>query len=219
MLFHPDKCTTLPVTRNRRTKNRDYQLHGHTLQTVESAKYLGITIQKDLQWNEHINNLFKGQQNTGRLAPVPSENRPTRRTSGPSWNTPAQCGIPMKEIDKIEVIQRRAARFVLRRCVKEMLEQLEWPSLQRQRHEARLTWMFKIRHQLSATDGLREKLHPLPQRQRRVYKQQLSLIQCRTTSRQSSFRPRTIRDWNLLPQNVAEADTLDTFVSSLSTAN
>ncbi|XP_019627203.1 PREDICTED: polycystic kidney disease protein 1-like 2 [Branchiostoma belcheri] len=40
MSFHPGKCQTLRVTRSRRPLQYDYQLHGHTLKTVPSVKYL-----------------------------------------------------------------------------------------------------------------------------------------------------------------------------------
>ena len=32
-------------------------MHGHTLDSVSSAKYLGITIQQDMDWDNHINNV------------------------------------------------------------------------------------------------------------------------------------------------------------------
>jgi hypothetical protein len=34
-----------------------YKLHGHTLKTVESAKYLGYTSTSDLRWNDHVINI------------------------------------------------------------------------------------------------------------------------------------------------------------------
>ena len=38
MSFHPGKCSNLPVTRSRNPLRYDYCLHGHTLETVTSAK-------------------------------------------------------------------------------------------------------------------------------------------------------------------------------------
>ena len=34
-----------------------YTLHNQNLSETDSAKYLGLTITSDLQWNQHINNI------------------------------------------------------------------------------------------------------------------------------------------------------------------
>ena len=57
MAFHPGKCTMLPVTRSRNLLHHDDCLHGHILEKVTSAKYLGVTLCSDLSWDMHINNL------------------------------------------------------------------------------------------------------------------------------------------------------------------
>ncbi|VDI32648.1 Hypothetical predicted protein [Mytilus galloprovincialis] len=36
-------------------KRTSYSLHGHRLETIDSGKYLGLTISKDLTWSNHIN--------------------------------------------------------------------------------------------------------------------------------------------------------------------
>ena len=57
MLFHPAKCVSLPITRSRSPLDYSYELHSHTLDSVSSAKYLGITIPQDMDWDNHINNV------------------------------------------------------------------------------------------------------------------------------------------------------------------
>ena len=53
------------------------------------------------------------------------------------------------DIDKLEMVQRRSARFVLNKkdrydSVTEMLSFLGWPSLQSRRIEAKLVMLYKI---------------------------------------------------------------------------
>jgi hypothetical protein len=57
MQFHPEKCNSLSVTRSQTPFHTSYILKGHTLESVTTAKYLGITISKDMNWDTHINNI------------------------------------------------------------------------------------------------------------------------------------------------------------------
>ena len=57
MAFHPGKCTSLPVTGIWKPLEHQYELHGCILETVSSAKYLGVIISRDMNWSEHINNV------------------------------------------------------------------------------------------------------------------------------------------------------------------
>jgi len=51
MEFHPDKCQVLTISRKRNPERYKYVLHGHKLQHVDSAKYLGVTMTSDFSWN------------------------------------------------------------------------------------------------------------------------------------------------------------------------
>ena len=54
MEFHPAKCNVQSITRKRNRITLPYTLHGHVLEEVTSAKYLGINMINDMTWNEHI---------------------------------------------------------------------------------------------------------------------------------------------------------------------
>ena len=56
MTFHPDKCSVLAIT-NKKNPVKHNLLHNHTLESVSSAKCLGITLQSDLKWTQHTNNI------------------------------------------------------------------------------------------------------------------------------------------------------------------
>ena len=53
MRFNPAKCQIMHLSRTK-TVSKYYELCNVILETVESAKYLGITISKDLRWHNHI---------------------------------------------------------------------------------------------------------------------------------------------------------------------
>ena len=47
MCFHPEKCIVIRVPGKRQFHQTSYTLHGHTLDVVDSGKYLGVTFNKD----------------------------------------------------------------------------------------------------------------------------------------------------------------------------
>ena len=70
MSFNASKCNSLNIVHGRRKDVRpfNYKLHGQTLETVNSSKYLGVTINNSLTWSEHVANISaKGKQKVGFL--------------------------------------------------------------------------------------------------------------------------------------------------------
>ena len=57
MEFNPDKCEMIRITKKKDHIIFPYKLHNFELKSAETAKYLGITISKDLNWKSHINNV------------------------------------------------------------------------------------------------------------------------------------------------------------------
>ena len=57
MEFNPGKCQVLHITSARQPVLSQYILHGQILETVDSVKYLGVTISQDLNWNNHISSI------------------------------------------------------------------------------------------------------------------------------------------------------------------
>ena len=56
MKFNVAKCHSMRVTRPMHHKQIlfDYSLHNQTLENVQSAKYLGITITDNIDWDQHV---------------------------------------------------------------------------------------------------------------------------------------------------------------------
>ena len=59
MKFNVSKCHSMRVTRLHPSRHIDfnYTLHQQTLEQVQSAKYLGLTITDDLDWGQHISEI------------------------------------------------------------------------------------------------------------------------------------------------------------------
>ena len=57
MEFNPSKCQVVQVTGSRKPINCIYRLHGHVLETVTSAKYLGVDVSSGLTWSPHIDRI------------------------------------------------------------------------------------------------------------------------------------------------------------------
>ena len=154
MEFQPKKCQVL-ITRKKTPILYYYILHGQVLEHVQSAKYLGCTFNKDLDWSEHIQNIsnkangtlafLRRNLNIGSTRVKSQANhsflRPILEYSSTVWDPYHKIGIHRKEM-----VQRRAARYVSNRyrnisSVGEMLD-LEWENLERRRQLARLAMLY-----------------------------------------------------------------------------
>ena len=64
MEFHRDKCQVLKISRKRVKIEHNYTIHKHSLKETKSAKYLGVTIDNELKWNEQTQMVKKKANNT-----------------------------------------------------------------------------------------------------------------------------------------------------------
>ena len=118
MKCNASKCYVLPV---KKKTVYMYQLDNTFLQEVSNNPYLGLNISDDLTWNYHINAMCKKASSTlgflkrnlkmcpkeTRLSAYISLVRSTLEYGAVIWDPFTQ-----NEIDKIERLQRNAARFI-----------------------------------------------------------------------------------------------------------
>ncbi len=122
-------------------------------------------------------------------------------------------------INQIEMIQHRAVRFILNQyswqeSITEMINTLNFDTLQSRRKNARLCLFFKIHKQLTpliAPEELRIKAEQRRTDNGRAYEHFTS----HTNPLYSSFYPRTVRDWNLLPSHLVSLSSINSFADSL----
>ena len=213
MSFHPEKCQIISITRRRNKISHNYVLHGHSLAHVQSAKYLGVTITHDLNWNKHIAIISNKSSitlaflkrilriNNRQLKTTAYETlvRPQLEYASTVWDPYTQTNIY-----QLEKVQRRAARYTLNRynntsSVTDMLQELNWQTLENRRKLARLTMMYKIRQGLVILDNASDRLRPSIRSSRASHDQAYEVPHSRANYHQFSFIPKTIRDWNALP--------------------
>ena len=76
MEFDPLKYQVLHITTKRKPIQTSYTIHGQTLQEVDSAKYLGVTFQNNLSWNQNIDSAAKNTNNTRAFLQMNLQQRP-----------------------------------------------------------------------------------------------------------------------------------------------
>jgi hypothetical protein len=56
MSFNASKCKALTITRKTKPHKFTYKVDDHCIESTTNHKYLGITINKTLDWNQHVQN-------------------------------------------------------------------------------------------------------------------------------------------------------------------
>ena len=141
MKFNVTNCHSMRVTRHQHHKQIlfDYSLlHNQTLENVQSAKYLGITITDNMDWGQHVSEFSSKATKTlvflrRNLAFAPSTKevayktlvRPKLEYAAHIWSSHSKL-----QINQIEKVQRTAVRWTCRRwrntsSVGEMFDELE----------------------------------------------------------------------------------------------
>jgi hypothetical protein len=227
MQFHPAKCQALTITNKskRNTIGHIYTLHDHPLQRVTEAKYLGITIKHDMNWNHHIsNNTKKANQALGflrrnlRINSIKAKQQAYFTYVRPIVEYASTVWDPYRAYQQhqVEMVQRRAARFVCNRyrrtsSVGNMLGGLHWQPLLERRQTARLVMFYKMQSGLVASHPSHF-LAPRPDTSAPRY----LVPHSRIDVHQYAFFFRTVRVWNRLPTTAVQAPTLEAFKAQVS---
>ena len=127
-----------------------------------------------------------------------------------------------KQKHSLEMIQRRAARWVTNRhhntsSVTDILHTLGWTSLEHRHAISSLCMLFQIYH---GSIGIPHDPYILPYRHtpwpsRQIDMHTLATYQCRTNYFKCSFFPQTIVAWNALTKSGVTSSTLDAFKAAL----
>ena len=225
MQFHASKCQVLKVRRARTGIDTEYRLHGISLPHADEVKYLGVTISKDLKWNKHVANIRNKassklsflQRNVKIGSPKLKEQLyQTLVRSNLEYASCVWDPHEAKLIKQLEMVQRRAARWVTNRyhntsSVTDMLRDLTWQSLELRRTHSRLCMLYKLHHDLVAIHPSYTHLSNTTRHTRTSQTMQYTVYQPRTNYFKYSFFPLTIVQWNMLGVNIKCAATVNMF--------
>ena len=154
----------MSIYRSRNPLTTHYILNNHILEHVQENPYLGVIISENLKWSTYINKICnKANSTLGFIRRnLKHCNRKFKETayislvrslfdySSTVWDAHLQ-----KDIDRIENVQRGAARFIYSdnkrtSSVTAMMNELVWKPLNERRKEQRLFLLFKIVNDLVA---------------------------------------------------------------------
>ena len=124
MKFNPSKCTVIHVACSKSAFPSQYTLYVQMLESVNSSKNLGVTLNDHLTWNDHIQNTVISEKK------IKGFFRRNIRTKDPGirevayktivcpileYLSPVWSPYTKSNIHRIEIVQRRAARWTLGR--------------------------------------------------------------------------------------------------------
>ena len=230
MEFHTSKCQVISIT-NIVSPSLVNIKSMITLEQVNCAKYLGIYIDSKLAFNTHVDAIVKKANSTraflARNIPrccrkvkqmaYTTYIRPTVEYASPVWDPHTK-----RNTNKIEMVQRRCARYVTGNfdrtsSVTSMLNCLSWPTLEERRRQYRLAVMYRILH--NQVDIHWQSFLTKTSSCIRGHSCRLFVPFCKNHVYASSFFPRTSKDWNNLTFDPADAPSLDIFTRKLRNDN
>ena len=161
MEFKQSKCQVVDITRSKRPIQTSYSIHGQVLKYVDSARYLGVDIASDLNFTKHVNPITANASKSLRYL---KRNKLTKHSgireaafsrTQLEYTSTVWSPNTKQDINKIEIIQRRAVRWTLNpystyASVTELQNQLGLRTLEQRRADARVIMLFKIKHGLLA---------------------------------------------------------------------
>ena len=229
--FHPDKCKHMGIAINKSTKTaHHYNMDGHQLEKSKCEKDIGVYIDEQLQFKEHINKAinkanrvlgitrrtFESLDHSSFLFIFKGLVRPHLEYGAPVWS-PHHSYL----INQLESVQRRATKLLPGMKdldYDERLRKLGLPTLTYRRVRGDMIQVFKLLMPIEkgAYDRSLPKLLSLKtdlgvRVDPKGHDHQLYKGCVEKDIRKFSFNFRVCRLWNSLPQSVINAKTVKGF--------
>ena len=126
-----------------------------------------------------------------------------------------------KDISALERVQRKAARFCSQNynryaSVTDMIKDLGWDTLETRRRQSRLILMYKLTHGLIDIDSREYLIQHSESRTRGSHQFKFRVPYANKDVFKFSFFPKTIADWNCLPEAIVSSTSSEIFKYRLS---
>jgi hypothetical protein len=200
-----------------------------SLKEAGSHIHLGLTFDDRMSWHLHVDNICKktssrifGLRLIKNLVPRKTLINLYKSIIRPlvEYSCAVFDNISIVDSLRLEKLQRTAAIICTGAysltSTDLLLKDLGWDRLSIRRKYYRMTLMYKITHDL-VPNYLKRLLPPTNQNRTRYSLrnvQNYTLIRSNTSYHAKSFLPATIRDWNLLPLDIRNSNSITIFKSS-----
>lgn len=220
----------MTITHKRQPLIFPYKLNGTLLSCVNEFKYLGVTITNDLKWSTHVHNIVKKANSRlgflrrslkfasveTRLTTYKTLIRPLLEYASEVWDPHV-----MYLERELERVQRLAVRFIFssyRRLESptQLCSQAGLPSLSSRRKTKRLKLIFMILNDLVFIDKASYITPHQSRISRNKHSRHIQEYRYNKECFKNSFFPRTIREWNSLPESMVACQDAEKLFSSLS---
>lgn len=229
MSLNSEKTVLLRVSNKRQPFLYTYKISTGTVAEATEYKYLGLTISNKLTWSSHIENIctaatrklgllrhrLKNAPPDAKLLAYKTYVLPKVEYASVIWDPHYK-----KDKQRLEMVQRRAVRFIFNKYKRtdspsSLMLANKIPTLEQRRKISRLKFLFLLYHNRLNVNA-RAFIQPfLSRTSRNRHSHNLLSYQTRTNLFKYSFFPRTISDWNSLPENIVSLESASAFESAL----
>lgn len=230
MDLNVNKCHFVRVTKKRNPITNMYQINDIPINMSLQVKYLGVYFSHDLSWRFHIeymtakaNRMLGFIKRNFKNSPQEVKNTLYLTNIRPILEYASEVWDPHQQylINNIELIQNRAARFVLNaysrgQSVTAMKRELNWQPLLNRRKCFRLKLLHSIYYDQCGIDKTQYLLPPHFISRRLDHSRKIRPFTSKTDIYKYSFFPCTILNWNQLPEEIVSTNVSSQFYHALS---
>ena len=223
----PQKCAILKIKKASVTDSSQFYINSHSVKEVQQFRDLGILVSSDLKWSSHISSITHSASVTSYQFRkfIKSKNiwtwiqlYKTYIRPKLEFNTTIWSPFLLKDINKLESIQRKFTKFAFKKCsipfenYKSRLYMINMLSLKSRRIFFDLILMYKIINNIS--DLTFDNYFQLIKTNYSLRSHSFQIkpkLYINSTQFQNSFFGRIPSLWNSLPTEVVESTSLDSF--------